>query len=128
MTALVDASHAANKKTRHSHTGFVIFINCAPIIWYSKRQATVVSSTYLFVVYIAMKTCAEAIKSLRYKLCMFVVPLELGEPTQVFCDNESIVNNSTKVDSRLNKKHSSVAYHYIRCRVSQKYLRYFGYF
>mmetsp|Transcript_6495 Transcript_6495/g.15345 ORF Transcript_6495/g.15345 Transcript_6495/m.15345 type:complete len:176 (+) Transcript_6495:2011-2538(+) len=37
-TAWVDASHAANKMTRKSHTGYVIFLNRAPILWYSKRQ------------------------------------------------------------------------------------------
>ena len=37
VTAFVDASHGANLKTRRSHTGFIIFINKAPIIWFSKR-------------------------------------------------------------------------------------------
>ena len=32
MTAFVDASHAANKITRRSHCGYVVFLNCAPII------------------------------------------------------------------------------------------------
>ena len=32
-TAFVDASHAQDKKTRRSHTGFVIFVNRAPILW-----------------------------------------------------------------------------------------------
>ena len=36
ITAYVDASHAANKLTRWSHTGFIIFVNRAPIIWFSK--------------------------------------------------------------------------------------------
>ena len=37
MTAFVDASHAANKVTRRSHSGYIIFVNRAPILWYSKR-------------------------------------------------------------------------------------------
>ena len=40
-TAFVDASHASNNGTRKSHTGFVLFVNRAPIIWFSKRQNTV---------------------------------------------------------------------------------------
>ena len=32
----------------------------------------------------------------------------------MFCDNEGVVNNSSKVESTLNKKHNSVAYHYVR--------------
>ena len=34
--------------------------------------------------------------------------------TNIFCDNETVVKNSTNVDSQLNKKHSSVAYHFTR--------------
>jgi hypothetical protein len=33
-TEFVDASHAANKKTRRSHTGFLLFLNQSPILWY----------------------------------------------------------------------------------------------
>ena len=46
-TAYVDASHAANKVTRRSQTGYIIFLNRAPILWYSKRQNTVETSTFL---------------------------------------------------------------------------------
>eukprot|EP00978_Attheya_sp_CCMP212_P007593 scaffold17549_cov35-Attheya_sp.AAC.4 len=61
-----------------------------------------------------MKACIEAIKALRFKLRMFGVPLPRGEPTHVFCDNESVVRNSTSIESTLNKKHSSITYHYTR--------------
>eukprot|EP00978_Attheya_sp_CCMP212_P039751 scaffold209883_cov59-Attheya_sp.AAC.1 len=79
-TAFVDASHAANKKTRKSHTGFLIFLNRAPVIFYSKRQQTVEASTFSSE-FIAMKACIEAIEALRFKLRMFGVPLPRGEPT-----------------------------------------------
>ena len=39
MTAFVDASFAQNKKTRKSHTAFIIFVNRAPNRWFSKRQS-----------------------------------------------------------------------------------------
>jgi len=45
-TAFVDASHASCLKTRRSQTGFILFINRAPIIWFSKRQNPVESSTF----------------------------------------------------------------------------------
>ncbi|KAI2500081.1 Reverse transcriptase (RNA-dependent DNA polymerase) [Fragilaria crotonensis] len=111
--AYVDASHAANKQTRRSHTGYVIFINRAPIIWYSKRQQTVETSTFS-AEFIALKTCLEAIEHLRFKLRCFGIPMPKAEPTYVFCDNESVVKNTTSVESTLNKKHSSVAYHHCR--------------
>ena len=112
-TAYVDASHAANKKTRRSHTGYIIFVNRSPILWYSKRQQTVETSSFS-AEFIAMKACVEAIQHLRFKLRMFGIPMVDGDPTFVLSDNESVVNNSTKVESTLNKKHSSVAYHYTR--------------
>lgn len=113
MTAFVDMSHGANKKTRKSHTSFVIFLNRAPIVWYSKQQATVEASTFLSK-FIAMKTCVETIEHLQFKLRMFGVSIAKGDPSHIFCDNESVVNNTTKVDSRLNKKHLAIAYHYVR--------------
>ena len=116
-TAFVDASHAANKRTRRSHSGYIIFINRAPILWYSKPQNTVESSTFSSE-FIAMRSCIEAIVHLRFKLRMFGVPLPQGEPTHVFCDNESVVKNSTRVESTLNKKHSSIAYHYCQWNVA----------
>jgi len=110
--AYVDASHAANKKTRRSHTGYVIFVNSAPVLWHSKKQNTVEASTFGSE-FIALKACIEAITHLRYKLRMFGIPLE-GKPTHIFCDNESVVTNASKVESTLNKKHNSIAYHYAR--------------
>ena len=112
-TAFVDASHASNKKTRRSHTGYLIFINRAPVMWYSKRQQTVEASTFSSE-FIAMKACIEAIQHLRFKLRMFGVPMDKGHATNIFCDNESVVNNSTKLESEFNKKHTSIAYHYTR--------------
>ena len=46
VTAYVDASHATNRVTRKSHTGFLFFVNREPIMWYSKRQQTVDSSAF----------------------------------------------------------------------------------
>ena len=114
-TAYVDASHAANKMTRRSHTGFILFVNRAPIVWYSKRQNTVESSTFPSE-FIALKTCMESVVALRYKLQMFGIPFE--GPTQVLCDNKSVVDNSSKIESKLNKKHNAIAYHAVRWAVA----------
>jgi hypothetical protein len=35
-TCYVDADHAGCRSTRRSHTGILIYVNCAPIVWYSK--------------------------------------------------------------------------------------------
>ena len=36
VTCFVDADHAGNRVTRRSHSDIIIFVNSAPIIWYSK--------------------------------------------------------------------------------------------
>jgi hypothetical protein len=46
MSCFVDADHAGNKVTQRSHMGIIIFCNRAPILWYSKRQNTVETSTF----------------------------------------------------------------------------------
>ena len=120
ITAFVDASHAANKVTRRSHTGYIIFINRAPIIWFSKKQNTVESSTFSSE-FIAMKTCMEHIVALRYKLRMFGILID--GPADVLCDNQSVVNNSSKLSSILNKKHNSIAYHAVRWAVATEVIR-----
>ena len=114
-TAYVDALHAANKVTRRSHTGFIIFMNRAPIIIYSKRQNTVEASTFSSE-FVAMKACIEHITALRFKLRMFGLPVI--DPTKVLCDNESVVKNSTILSPTLNKKDSSIAYHSVRWHVT----------
>ena len=87
--------------TRRSQTGVIIFLNRAPILWYSKRQNTVESSTFGSE-FVAMKTAVEQTEAQRYKLRMMGIPVE--GPTNVFCDNESVFINSTKPDSTLKKK------------------------
>jgi hypothetical protein len=73
-TCYVDADHAGCRATRRSHTGILIYVNCAPIIWFSKRQNTVESSTFGSE-FITLKISVELIKSLRYKLHMFGIPI-----------------------------------------------------
>ena len=111
MTCFVDADHAGCRVTRRSHTGILIFLNRAPIMWYSKRQNTVETSTFGSE-FIALKTATEMIEGLRYKLRM--MGIEVDGSTNVFCDNESVVKNSTRPESTLKKKHNAISYHRVR--------------
>ena len=97
--------------TRTSQTGILIFLNKAPIVWYSKRQNTVETSTFGSE-FIAMRSAVEHIEALRYKLHMFGIPIE--GPTNVFCDDEAVFKNTMIPESKLKKKHNSICYH--RCR------------
>ena len=45
-SAYVDSSHGANKVTRRSHSGHILFVNRAPVKWVSRRQNTVETSAF----------------------------------------------------------------------------------
>jgi hypothetical protein len=62
--------------------------------------------------FVALRTAVELIIGLRYKLHMFGVPI--SGPTSVFCDNQSVVHNSTAPESTLNKKQNTICYHCVR--------------
>jgi hypothetical protein len=48
-TAFVDASHGANKVMRKSHTGYVLFLNRAPIMFILHKHFTFLNGfTHLF--------------------------------------------------------------------------------
>jgi Reverse transcriptase (RNA-dependent DNA polymerase) len=120
VNCFVDADHAGNRVTRRSHTGVLIFCNKAPILWYSKRQNTVETSTFGSE-FIALKIATELIQALRYKLRMMGVALD--GPANVFCDNNSVVINSSIPESTLKKKHVSICYHRTREACAMKMIR-----
>jgi hypothetical protein len=111
MRAQVDADHAGDTTTRRSRTGFLVWLNNAPIYWMSKKQASVESSLFGSE-FTAMKQCTEYIRGLRYKLRMMGIPI-IG-PAFVYGDNQSVLANTTIPDSTLKKKSQSIAYHFVR--------------
>ena len=70
-----------------------------------------------------MKKCIAYIQHLRFKLSKFGVPLDRGQPAHILYDNESVVKNSTRLESVLIKKHNSIAYHYIRWNVAAGFIQ-----
>ena len=106
----VDSEHAENKVTQRSHIGFLIYLQNAPIIWFSKRQNTVESSSFGSE-FVTISIAVEHIKFIRYKLRMFGVPIT--GPANVYCDNQGIVKNTSIPDSTLSKKQNAVNCHTI---------------
>ena len=93
-------------------------MNSALVKWFSRRQQTVKTSAFSSK-FIALKQCIEDVEHLRFKLRMFGIPIhDDGEPTHILSDNNSVVTNTAKVESSLNKKHSSIAYHFSRWNVA----------
>ena len=117
IIAFADASHEPDKITRRSHTGYVIFVNRAPIIFYSKQQSTVESSTFSSE-FITMNTCLKHIMGLRFKLQMF--GMDIDSPAIMLNDCKSAVKNSLKIEYTLNKKNILIDYHFVPCNVASR--------
>ena len=67
MRAYVDADHSGDYITRRSLTGFLVYLNMAPVYCMSKKQTSVETSSSGSE-FIAMKQCTEYVHGLRYKL------------------------------------------------------------
>ena len=110
MRVFVDADHAGDLLTRRSRTGFIVFLNGAPIYWSSKKQTSCETSTFGSE-FVAMKQATEYIRGLRYKLRMMGITVD--EPAFVFGDNQSVLANTTSPGSTLKKKTDAIAYHFV---------------
>jgi hypothetical protein len=108
VSCFVDADHAGNRITRCSLMCIIILCNRAPILWFSKCQNTVETSSFGSE-FVAARIAVKLIEGLRYKLRMFGIPIE--GPTNIYCDIQSVVTNTTQPESTLKKKHKSIAYH-----------------
>jgi hypothetical protein len=111
ITIFADAAHGDDLITRRSTTGIIIFVNGTPVRWYSKRQNTVESSTYGSE-FVAMRIATDLAIALRNDLRSLGIPLDGA--ANLFCDNQSVVINSSTPSSVLKKKHNSIAYHRVR--------------
>ena len=111
IIAYADSDHAGESITRRSRTGYIVYLNSSPIYWTSKKQGSVETSSFASE-FMAMKACTEYIRGLKYKLRMMGIPCDF--PAYIYGDNKSVLVNSTKPFSVLQKKSCSVAYHFVR--------------
>jgi hypothetical protein len=94
-----------------SRNGFVIYLNMAPIVWFSKRHPTVESSVF-GVDFVATNNGIETCRGLRYKLR--IMGVALSYPSSFNGDNMSVVRNAHQPESVLKKKSNSICYHSVR--------------
>ena len=94
-----------------SHTGILIYVNNAPILWISKRQNTVESSSFGSEL-INLRIATEMVEALRYKL--ITLGITIDGPADIFLDNSLVVKNSSIPTSTLNKRHNETFYHQVR--------------
>ena len=107
----VDADHASDLITRRYRTGFLVYLNCAPVYWMSKKQTSVDTSSFRSE-FIAMKQCTIYIRGLQYKLRTGGGPCTSS--AFIFGDNQGVLANTTIPDSTLKNKSQSIAYHFFR--------------
>ena len=107
----VDSDHAGDTVTRRSRSGYFIFLNMACVAWYSKKQNTIETSVF-GAEFVAMKIGMESVRGFRYKLRMMGVPI--SGHTYIYGDNMSVIHNTQRPESTLNKKSNSICYHAIR--------------
>jgi hypothetical protein len=89
-------------------------------MWYSKKQNTVETSTFGSE-FVALKVAAEVLRGLGYKLQMMGIPI--AGPWYVYCNNNSVIMNSTAPASTLKKKSNSIAYHTVQWAVAADEMR-----
>ena len=94
----------------HSCTGFIIYINGAPISWFLKKQATIESS-FFGSEFVALKQGVETLWGLHYKLWMMGV--EISAPSYIYGDNISVIHTIQWLESTLKLKSNSVCYHVV---------------
>ena len=81
VRAKVDADQSEDTQTRRSRTGFIVYLQCAPIYWFFKKQNSVESSSFGSK-FCAMNQCYEYLRGLRYKLRMMGIPV--NAPAYIF--------------------------------------------
>jgi hypothetical protein len=88
--------------------GVIIYINEAPITWYSKQQNTAELATFGSK-FIALRQAIDLVEGLRYKLRMMGIPID--NAMSIYCNNEAVVKSTTAPESTLKKKHNAICYH-----------------
>jgi hypothetical protein len=83
-------------------------INMFVISGHSKKQGSIECSTFGSQ-FEAAKAAMEANRALQYKLRM--MGILINGFTYMFCNNMSLVNNTTALESVLKRKINSIAYH-----------------
>ena len=108
----VDSDHAGDQNMRCSrNAAFLIYLNSAPIVLFSKKQSTIETSVF-GAEFVAMKQGMETLRGICYKLRMMGVPL--SGPSYIYGDNRSVVHNTQRPKSILKKKSNLVCYHAVR--------------
>ena len=114
-----DADHAHDHVTRRSITGIIVFVgSTALVLWQSKRQGCIATSTYC-AEFVSMRTAVEEAISIRYML-QSLLGFPVTELTDLYGYNFGIIQSAEVPEGELKKKHIAVSYHYVREAITAK--------
>lgn len=118
--AYSDAAWAREERSRRSRSDVVIFNNATPVVWLSKLQQAMATSTSE-AEFSALSTCAKDVAWLWEVLSEIGFPE--GEATGVHQDNLCCINWTESVQGLRNVKHVGIRYHYVRYLVHRGIIR-----
>ena len=111
MRIFVDSYHRGDKLIIIYRTVYIIFLNNAPMAWFSKKQASIETSVF-GAEFVAMKIGIKTLRGLQYKLRMMGVTI--SGTSLIYGDNFSVIQNTQRPESTLKKNSNSICYHAIR--------------
>ncbi len=101
MSIFFDSDHGYDKVTGRSMSGIIVLVGSTPIIWRSRRQGAVQTSTY-GTEFSAMHMATEEAITTRYMLRS--LGIAVSKPSKLAGDNAGVISNATSPDASLKKK------------------------
>jgi hypothetical protein len=111
VTIFFDSDHAHDKITGRSISGIIVMVGRTPVIWKSKRQGAIQTSTY-GAEFSAMRLATEEAHTIRYMLRSLGIKVERA--SRLYGDNLGVIQNATMPEGTLKKKHVALSYHFVR--------------
>ena len=111
MRKFMDADHAGETMTKRSRSGYIIFLNSAPIYWHPRKQISCETRTFGSE-FVALKKSTEYTCVICYYLPIFFIPV--SEPSLVYDDKKSVLCNTTAPYSTLKKNQNVISLHFVR--------------
>ena len=112
-----DASYGDGPGTRKSRTGYTVEIGGTPIIWSSKRQKSVATST-MEAEYVAAASCTKALVAIRH--VFNEMGLTIKKPIRIHEDNAACIAVANNPETSQRTKHIDIKHHMIRGHICER--------
>jgi hypothetical protein len=120
IVAYCDADYASDVDTRRSHTGWVFLVYGCAVVWQSKCQPTVATST-VEAEYQATASATREALWMRYLLSEFGIQCT---PLDIMCDSQGAIQSMNNPKNTSRVKHIDIAHHFVRERKERGEVRF----